>query len=89
MCMFISISSIIENIERESNHMMEISYNRLFKLLIDKGMKKTEFAKIAGLTPGTLAKLSKNQTVSMDSLIKICTTLNCSFDDIVEIVRNQ
>ena len=52
---------------------MEISYNRLFKLLIDKGMKKTEFAKIAGLTPGTLAKLSKNQTVSMDSLIKICS----------------
>lgn len=68
---------------------MEISYNRLFKLLIDKGMKKTELAKIAELTPGTLAKLSKNQTVSMDSLIKICTTLNCSFDDIVEIVRKQ
>ena len=68
---------------------MEISYNRLFKLLIDKGMKKTELAKIARLTPGTLAKLSKNQTVSMDSLIKICTTLNCSFDDIVEIVRKQ
>ena len=86
--MFISISSIIENKERESNH-MEISYNRLFKLLIDKGMKKTELAKVAGLTPGTLAKLSKNQTVSMDSLIKICTTLNCSFDDIVEIVRKQ
>lgn len=68
---------------------MKISYNRLFKLLIDKGMKKTELAKVAGLTPSTLAKLSKNQTVSMDSLIKICTTLNCSFDDIVEIVRKQ
>lgn len=68
---------------------MKISYNRLFKLLIDKGMKKNELAKVAGLTPGTLAKLSKNQTVSMDSLIKICTTLNCSFDDIVEIVRKQ
>ena len=68
---------------------MEISYNRLFKLLIDKGMKKTEFAKIAGLTPGTLAKLSKNQTVSMDSLIKICITLNCSFDDIVEIINTK
>lgn len=68
---------------------MKISYNRLFKLLIDKGMKKTELAKVARLTPGTLAKLSKNQTVSMDSLIKICTTLNCSFDDIVEIVRKQ
>jgi hypothetical protein len=86
--MFISISSIIENIERESNH-MEISYNRLFKLLIDKGMKKTEFAKIAGLTPGTLAKLSKNRTVSMDSLIKMCKTLNCTFDDVVEIVYDQ
>ena len=86
--MFIPNSFIIGNIERESNH-MEISYNRLFKLLIDKGIKKTEFAKIAGLTPGTLAKLSKNQTVSMDSLIKMCKTLNCSFDDIVEIVRNQ
>ena len=59
------------------------------KLLIDKGMKKTEFAKIAGLTPGTLAKLSKNQTVSMDSLIKMCKTLNCTFDDIVEIVGEE
>lgn len=86
--MFIPNSFIIGNIERESNH-MEISYNRLFKLLIDKGMKKTEFAKVAGLTPGTLAKLSKNQTVSMDSLIKICATLDCSFDDIVEIVGEK
>jgi len=86
--MFIPNSFIIGNIERESNH-MEISYNRLFKLLIDKGMKKTEFAKIAGLTPGTLAKLSKNQTVSMDSLIKMCKTLNCTFDDIVEVVGEK
>ncbi len=86
--MFIPNSFIIGNIERESNH-MEISYNRLFKLLIDKGIKKTEFAKIAGLTPGTLAKLSKNQTVSMDSLIKMCKTLNCTFDDIVEIVGEK
>ena len=51
--------------------------------------KKTEFAKIAGLTPGTLAKLSKNQTVSMDSLIKMCKTLNCTFDDIVEIIPKE
>lgn len=66
---------------------MQISYNRLFKLLIDKALKKTELAKLAGLTPGTLAKLSKNETVSMESLIKICTTLNCTFDDIVEIIN--
>ena len=68
---------------------MEISYNRLFKLLIDKGMKKTEFAKIAGLTSGTIEKLSKNQTVSMDSLIKMCETLNCTFDDIIEILPEE
>lgn len=66
---------------------MQISYNRLFKLLIDKGLKKTELAKLAGLTPGTLAKLSKNETVSMESLIKICKTLNCTFDEIVEIIN--
>ena len=51
---------------------MKISYNPLFKLLIDKGMKKTDLAKEADLTAGTLAKLSKQQTVSMETLIKIC-----------------
>lgn len=66
-----------------------ISYNRLFKLLIDKGMKKTELASAAGLTPNTLAKLSKNEMVSMETLIKICRYLNCSFDDIVEIVGDK
>lgn len=66
-----------------------ISYNRLFKLLIDKGMKKTELASAAGLTPNTLAKLSKNEMVSMETLIKICRCLNCSFDDIVEIVGDK
>ncbi len=66
---------------------MQISYNRLFKLLIDKGMKKTDLAKAASLTPVTLAKLSKNETVSMETLIKICNCLDCTFDDVVEIVR--
>ena len=51
---------------------MRISYNNLFKLLIDKGMKKTELAEAAGLTPATLARLSKGQTVSMETIIKIC-----------------
>ncbi len=63
-----------------------ISYNRLFKLLIDKGMKKTELAKEIGLNPNTLAKLSKNEIVSMETLIKICKFLNCTFDDVVEIL---
>ena len=64
---------------------MEVSYNPLFKLLIDKGMKKTDLAKEADLTSGTLAKLSKHQTVSMETLIKICLCLDCTFDAIVEI----
>ena len=51
---------------------MEICYNRLFKLLIDKKMKKTDLAREAGLTPATLAKLSKHETVSMETIIKIC-----------------
>ena len=64
-----------------------ISYNNLFKLLIDKGVKKTELAKNAGISQTTLAKLSKNQYVSMDVLVKICISLDCTFDEIVEIVR--
>ena len=66
---------------------MKVSYNRLFKLLIDKGLKKTELAKISKLTPATLAKLSKNEIVSMETLIKICTSLDCTFDDVVEILH--
>lgn len=68
---------------------MKISYNRLFKLLIDKGLKKTQLAKLANLTPATLAKLSKNEIVSMETLIKICTCLNCSFDEIVELLPEK
>ncbi|WP_270780694.1 helix-turn-helix domain-containing protein [Holdemanella biformis] len=52
---------------------MEISYNRLFKLLIDKGMKICMY----------------QMSVSMDSLIKMCKTLNCTFDDIVEMVGEE
>ena len=52
-----------------------ISYNRLFKLMIDKGIKKTELAKMADISQTTLAKLSKNQYVSMDVLVRIPSRL--------------
>lgn len=65
---------------------MDVCYNKLFKLLIDRGLKKTEFAKLAGISANTLAKLSKNENVSMDVLIKICRALDCSLDDIVDIL---
>lgn len=50
---------------------MDVCYNKLFKLLIDKSMKKTEFRKAVGISQNTLAKLSNNENVSMDVLIKI------------------
>lgn len=65
---------------------MDVSYNKLFKLLIDKEMKKTEFAKKVGISANTLAKLSRNETVSMDIIIRICRTFQCSVDDIMDIL---
>ncbi|MDY3035814.1 MAG: helix-turn-helix transcriptional regulator [Absicoccus sp.] len=66
---------------------MKISYNKLFKLLIDKDLKKTDLVKGAGISAGTLAKLSKNESISMESLIKICSFLNCDIEDVVELIR--
>lgn len=68
---------------------MDINYNKLFKLLIDKELKKTEFAKMIGIGQNTLAKLGRNEKVSMEVLIKICRGLNCTLDDIVEILPKQ
>ena len=68
---------------------MEESYKKLWKLLIDKDMKKTEFAKKIGIGQNTLAKLSKNENVSMDVLIKICEGLDCRIEDIVEFVKED
>lgn len=65
---------------------MDVSYKKLFKILIDKDLKKTEFAKLAGIGPNTLAKLSKGEHVSMEVLIKICKFLECGVDDIMDIL---
>ncbi|WP_418552930.1 helix-turn-helix domain-containing protein [Longibaculum muris] len=65
---------------------MDVSYNNLFKLLIDKGMNKTEFRTRVGISEGTLAKLSKNENVSMDILIRICRKMECTLDDIVMVL---
>lgn len=65
---------------------MDVSYNKLFKLLIDKEMKKTEFAKKVGISANTLAKLSRNETVSMEVIIRICRSLQCSVNDILDVL---
>ena len=67
---------------------MKVCYNNLFKLLIDKKMKKTDLAREAGLTPATLARLSKDEVVSMETIIKICECLNCQIEDVLEIVKD-
>ena len=64
---------------------MTYSYNRLWKLLIDKNMTKTEMRKAARISTNILAKMGKNEPVSMETLAKICVALDCSLNDIVEI----
>ena len=64
---------------------MTYSYNKLWKMLIDKGMTKTEMRKRAGISTNILAKMGKGEAVAMDSLAKICVALDCTLDDIVEI----
>ncbi len=68
---------------------MDVCYNKLFKLLIDKSMKKTEFRKAVGISQNTLAKLSNNENISMDVLIRICRTMNCTVDEILDIVPDR
>lgn len=64
---------------------MEISYNKLWKLLIDHGMNKTQLREKAHLSTNAIAKLGKNEAVSMETLSKICHALNCEVGDIVEL----
>ena len=65
---------------------MRVCYNKLFKLLIDKNLKKSDLEKNAKISRNILSKLTKNETISMDKLIDICVYLNFSVDDIVEII---
>ena len=65
---------------------MAISYNKLWKLLIDKNMNKTQLRKEAGLTTNVIAKMGKNQSVQIETLYKICEVLGCNLDDITEIL---
>ena len=65
---------------------MEICYNNLWKLLIDKRMKKTDLLKVANISTSTLAKLSKDKNVSVDVLGRICVALSCDIGDIMQII---
>lgn len=68
---------------------MKLSYNKLWKLLIDKGMTKTEMRLKADISTTTLAKLGKNETVSMEVLLKICKVLSCNVGDIMDVINEE
>ena len=69
---------------------MAASYKKLFKMLIDREIKSKDLAEKAGISPATLVKMKQDgATISSDVLVKICTALECTLDDIVEIVPNN
>ncbi|WP_094604501.1 hypothetical protein SPSIL_052630 [Sporomusa silvacetica DSM 10669] len=68
---------------------MAVSYNKLWKLLIDNKMKKMQLRDMAGIGSSTLAKLGKDQPVSMDVIMRICNVLKCDIEDIMEILPEE
>lgn len=67
---------------------MRISYNKLWKLLIDKNMTKMELKDAAGISAASIAKLGKVLNITTDVLLKICTSLNCKIEDILETIED-
>lgn len=68
---------------------MAVSYKKLWKLLIDKNMKKIELQNSAGISGNVLAKLGKDEYISMESIGKICTALKCNVGDIMDIIPDE
>ena len=68
---------------------MRVSYKPLWKLLIDKDMKKKDLCEVAGISPASVTKMGKGGHVTTETLEKICRALNCSVTDIVELVPDQ
>lgn len=66
---------------------MAVSYKKLWKILIDRDMTKTQLRKEAGISTGALAKLGKNENVNTEILVKICSTLRCDISDIMELTE--
>lgn len=68
---------------------MEVSYKKLWKVLIDKDMKKKDLQSAAGISWASVTKLSKGETVSMEVLMKICKTLECNIGDIMDLIPEE
>ena len=68
---------------------MSVFYKKLWKILIDKDMKKKDLVEAAGISTYTINKLNRGDNVTTDVLVKICKALECSFDDIMEVVEDD
>lgn len=68
---------------------MAVSYKKLWKLLIDKDIKKKDLSNRAGISPATITKMGKGGHITTEVLVKICTALDCTVDDIMEIVSEK
>ena len=66
---------------------MSVSYDKLWKLLIDKKMNRTELKNAAGISFNVLAKMGKGETVSMESMLKVCKALDCDISDVMEVAN--
>jgi DNA-binding Xre family transcriptional regulator len=64
---------------------MTVSYKKLWKLLIDREMKKKDLRELAGISPSTIAKLGRNENINTEVLVKICCVLNCNIGDIMDV----
>ena len=63
---------------------MSVSYSKLWKLLVDKRMNKSQLREAAGISTNAVAKLGRNETISLETLEKICTALDCNIEDVIE-----
>ncbi len=68
---------------------MAISYNKLWKLLIDKNMKKKDLQRLSGVSSATITKLGRNENVNTEILQKICTALHCDICDVLEFIPDE
>ena len=68
---------------------MSVSYKKLWHILLDKDLKKKDLAEIAGVSTYTINKLNRNENVTVEVLAKICKALDCTMDDILEVLDNE
>lgn len=68
---------------------MKVSYNKLWKMLIDKNMQKKDLQDAVKMSPNTMAKMGRNENISMDVLVRICKELQCDVGDIMEVIQDN